>query len=98
LRAIELYKNRLIAYSLGNFATYKRFVLDDNLGKTAILKVNLDKNGRFVSGKIIPIKQNYPGIPVMDKSNYSIKLINKLSNSDFPDSGIKIDSIGMFYK
>ena len=98
LRGMELYKNRLIAYSLGNFATYRRFVLDDNLGKSAILKVNLDKNGRFVSGKIISIKQNYPGIPVMDKSNYSIKLINKLSNSDFPDSGIKIDSIGMFYK
>ncbi|MEA3500029.1 MAG: CapA family protein [Candidatus Marinimicrobia bacterium] len=98
LRGMEVYKNRLIAYSLGNFATYKRFNLDGNLGKSAILKVDLDKNGRFVSGKIISIKQNYPGIPVIDRSNYSIKLINQLSNDDFPESGIKIDSTGMFFR
>ncbi len=98
LRGMEVYKSRLIAYSLGNFATYKRFDLDGNLGKSAILKVSLDKNGRLVSGKIIPIKQNYPGIPVIDRSNYSLKLINKLSNDDFPNSGIKIDSNGIFIK
>ena len=98
LRGMEIYKNRLIAYSLGNFATYKRFSLAGNLGKSAILKVNLNKNGQFISGKIIPIKQIYSGIPVIDKSNYSIKLINKLSTLDFPENGIQIDSTGTFCK
>ncbi len=98
LRGMEIYNDRLIAYSLGNFATYKRFSLNGNLGKTTILNVKLNGNGQFISGKIIPIKQLYPGIPVFDKTNYSIKLINKLSMLDFKENAILIDSKGMFYK
>lgn len=52
-RAIELYKNHLIAYSLGNFCTPYRISLAGPLAHAPILEVTLDRtNGTFVRGKI----------------------------------------------
>ncbi len=42
-RAIEVYKKRFIAYSLGNFCTYGRFNLRGKRGFAPIIKVNLKK-------------------------------------------------------
>ena len=41
LRGMEIYNNRLIAYSLGNFATYGRFNLSGNNGLGAVLELQL---------------------------------------------------------
>ena len=53
LRAIDIYKGRIIAYSLGNFATYARFNLSGLRGLAPLLKVKLDEEGKFISGKIL---------------------------------------------
>jgi len=42
LRGLELYRGRLIAYSLGNFCTYGRFSLIGPLGHAVVLSVELD--------------------------------------------------------
>src|SRR6185436_16288044 len=52
LRAIELYRDRLIAYSLGNFATYYGISVNGIRGIAPILLCTLDDEGRFASGHI----------------------------------------------
>src|SRR5215204_697928 len=47
LRGMEIYKDRLIAYSLGNFATYGWFSLKAETSLTAILKARLASDGTF---------------------------------------------------
>ena len=46
-RAIDLYNDRLIAYSLGNFCTYGRFSLRAEKGISPLLKVLTDREGKF---------------------------------------------------
>jgi poly-gamma-glutamate capsule biosynthesis protein CapA/YwtB (metallophosphatase superfamily) len=47
-RAIELYKDRLIAYSLGNFCTYRSVSVAGICGLAPMLKLRINKNGRVV--------------------------------------------------
>ena len=60
-RAIEVYKDRFISYSLGNFCTYGRFNLAGPNGLAPIVKINVDTSGRFLSGRIIPVYQTMAG-------------------------------------
>ena len=82
-RGMEVYKDRLIAYSLGNFCTYKKFGLSGILGIAPILKVYVNDKGEYQKCEIISIKQIKGGIPVIDPSKAAEKLINNLSNDDF---------------
>jgi len=93
-RSLELYKDRIIAYSLGNFCTYGKFGLSGALGVAPILKVYVDKDGKFVKGRIYPIKQVKRGIPMLDESYKVISIISKLMEQDFPNSSLKIDEDG----
>jgi 5'(3')-deoxyribonucleotidase len=65
-RAIELYKNKLIVYSLGNFFTYARFNLTGARAYAPMIYIVLNDNGNFKEGKIIPFIQTGLGIPVFD--------------------------------
>jgi len=94
-RAVEVYKNRLIAYSLGNFCTYARFNLKGPNGVAPIMKVYTNRQGEFLKGEIIPIKQVGSGIPVIDEDKLVIKLIRELTENDFPESKIIIDDMGI---
>lgn len=91
LRAMELYKDRLIAYSLGNFATYGRFDLSGPLGFTVLLEVSLAEDGRFLGGKLVSTKQEGKGVPALDETNRGAKLVRKLTLEDFPKTGVRID-------
>ncbi len=93
-RALEIYKKRLIAYSLGNFCTYGKFNLKGSNGLTYILAVNLKSDGQFQSGQIIPGLQIEPGIPKIDPTGQVIQLIKRLSNADFPKTAPIIDDSG----
>ena len=50
VRPLELYHDRLIAYSLGNFATYYGISVEGIRGIAPILLVTLDDEGKFVTG------------------------------------------------
>jgi poly-gamma-glutamate capsule biosynthesis protein CapA/YwtB (metallophosphatase superfamily) len=93
-RGMELYKERLIAYSLGNFVAYGRFSLKGATGKSLILRATLNEDGSFVNGKIIPIDIKRPGIPHVDPEHYTIDLIQNLSNEDFKENAPVIDEEG----
>ena len=94
LRAMEIYNNSFIAYSLGNFVGYKQFSLAGNNGISAILQITLNDNLKINSAKVIPIKLINGGIPSVDSSNEAIKKLNNYADLDFPNSGIKFNSEG----
>ncbi|MEL6615523.1 MAG: CapA family protein [Bacteroidota bacterium] len=85
-RGIEVYKGRLIAYSLGNFATYGRFSLRGNNGLAPILDVTLARDGALLDGRVLSAKQIGEGIPVPDDAGRAARLMSDLSATDFPES------------
>ncbi len=94
-RALELYRNRIIAYSLGNFATYARFNVTGVNGLAPILKVWVDQRGQFKKGKLISAIQKGEGGPVLDPQNRAAKKIKELTQADFPQSLIQITEEGL---
>jgi hypothetical protein len=97
-RAIDLYKGKFIAYSMGNFATYGRFNLSGVSGIAPIIKLYVNKKGEFMSGMIYSTKQIGEGGPIMDDQNSVLDEIRNLSNSDVPESEILIKPSGYFSK
>ncbi|MFN0278318.1 MAG: CapA family protein [Pyrinomonadaceae bacterium] len=94
LRGMEIYKDRLIAYSLGNFCTYGWFKLEAETALTAILEARLAPDGKFVGGRIHNGRQQGRGIPVLDNTGDSIRKIRELSLADFGTNAPKIDDNG----
>ncbi len=93
-RAVEVYKNRFIAYSLGNFCTYARFNLKGDNGIAPIIKVFTNSQGEFLYGDIIPIIQLGSGGPSIDGQKRVINKIRELTKKDFPEVPVKIDESG----
>jgi len=94
LRGMELYKGHLIAYSLGNFATYGRFDLSGPLGVSAVLEVTLDGQGLFAGGQLFATKQEGKGVPVPDASGRGIAMVKDLTAKDFPKTGVVVGDDG----
>jgi poly-gamma-glutamate capsule biosynthesis protein CapA/YwtB (metallophosphatase superfamily) len=88
VRAMERYNDRLIAYSLGNFATYYGISVADIKGVAPILRVTLDGEGRFVEGDIVSTKQIRPNGPSIDPEQRAYRLIRMLSIEDFGNPGL----------
>jgi hypothetical protein len=86
---MERYQDRLIAYSLGNFATYYGISVEGLNGIAPILQVTVDGDGRFIEGQIYSTVQLRPDGPVRDASRQALRLIGDLSHQDFVDPGIR---------
>jgi len=93
-RAIDLYKDRLIAYSLGNFATYARFNLSGHNGVAPIASVRVDRSGRFIDAQLIAIKQEGEGGPMPDPELGAIKEVIELTRADVPEAPLTISTDG----
>lgn len=93
-RALELYKGRLIAYSLGNFCTYYGINIRGLNGLAPILKVRLAQDGAFEEGEIISAQQYRPNGPLLDSSAQAAKLIAELTRLDFPQTPLEITNSG----
>jgi hypothetical protein len=93
-RALEIYKDRLIAYSLGNFCTWG-FNISEERGYAPILKVLLDSTGAFINAEIISAIQ-IPGKGLeIDSASNATKLIKRFSLEDFPESSPHITDEGI---
>lgn len=88
VRGMERYKDRLIAYSLGNFATYYGISVAGIKGVAPILTATLDGNGVFVEGEITSTVQLRPAGPSIDDKQRALNLIRSLSIDDFGRSGL----------
>ena len=96
-RAVEIYRERLIAYSLGNFCTYRRFNLSGPNGYAPIIYAYLGSKGEFMGGKIIPVYQNKYGHVKLDPQKRAIFKIRELMTVDFPESKLYIDNNGYIF-
>ncbi len=94
LRGLELYKNRLIAYSLGNLGGYHNFGTGGNSALTAVLTIAVEPSGRFLLGNITSLKLDGAAIPHADTSRGAAKLVRSLSRADFPSSPLRISTRG----
>jgi len=82
-RGMEVVDGHLVAYSLGNFATYGRFSLGGHLSTSLVLEVVLDHEGRLVRGQILPVRLEGQGVPAPDAEHTAIDLVRSLSSEDF---------------
>jgi len=89
VRGMELYKQRLIAYSLGNFATYYGISVEGSRGVAPILIATVNAEGAFIDGQIHSTIQIRPGGPVPDPEQRAMALIRTLSIADFKKPGIR---------
>ncbi|MEL7187809.1 MAG: CapA family protein, partial [Pseudomonadota bacterium] len=94
VRGMERYKDRLIAYSLGNFATYYGISVAGIKGIAPILTATLDGDGKFIDGEIVSTIQLRPAGPSIDPQKRALKLMERLTREDFGNSGLKFEPDG----
>ncbi|MGH9007256.1 MAG: CapA family protein [Acidimicrobiales bacterium] len=94
LRGMEFYKGHLIAYSLGDFATWQDFATSGDLDLSGILKVTLNADGSFVSGQFISLLLSGAGEPSVDPAGAAARFVNQLSAADFGSAAAPISSSG----
>lgn len=97
-RAIELYGNKLIAYSLGNFVGYGGLSSAAETGYSLILEVQMNRLGNFIAGQIIPVHIDGEGIPILDRQFRTVKLVERLNRSDFPETPLTITPQGLLQR
>ncbi len=97
-RAVDMYKNRFIIYSMGNFCTWSRINLSGVSGLAPIVKVHVNKRGEFLSGEIISTYQTKYKPPRIDKDKRVLKKIKQLTLEDIPEVPLIIKDDGTIVK
>jgi len=94
-RAVEVYRRRFIAYSLGNFWTYGRFNLQDLAGVAPVVDLVLStSDGSLVDARIHSIRQEGWGVPHLDPSGAALHAVAELTALDFPESTLRFAEDG----
>lgn len=94
VRAVELYKEHLIAYSLGNFCTPYGMSLSGISGYAPVLEVKVLSDGRFVGGRIHSFIQQRGVGPRLDTENRVAREMRRLTLLDVPGTPIDIADDG----
>jgi hypothetical protein len=95
VRAMEIYKGRLIAYSLGNFAGGTGLKGGEIVGWGGVLKATVTTQGALVSGNFAStIFDNSPGVPRPDPQGRALKRVQELTMQDFPTTGTRFGADG----
>jgi hypothetical protein len=94
LRGIEFYHERLIAYSLGNFATYRGFNLSGPLGITGVLQLEFSARRTLHAARLVPMVQRPRQGPAPDPDRSAIDLVRRLSVDDFGPSAAVVAETG----
>lgn len=97
LRGIEFYRERLIAYSLGNFATYRGFNVAGPLGITGVLQLEFVPGRKLSAARFVPMKQLPRQGPFPDPEATALHLIRRLSAEDFGATGAVITDSGEIF-
>lgn len=99
VRAVEVYRGRFIAYSLGNFCTPYGMSLKGISRHAPVVEVKTDRQGRFLRGTIHSFLQSYGRGPRRDKKNPHLvaRQMRWLSSQDVPHSQATIDARGNIY-
>ncbi len=95
-RALELYRGRLIAYSLGNFATYYGISVEGPKSLAPILVAELDPTGSLMRGRIESLIQIRPGGPRPDPARRAFELVRALTEETFGLEHLRFGADGDF--
>lgn len=93
-RAVEVYRDRFIAYSLGNFWTYARMNIRGLGGLGPVVALTLAPDGQLLAARIHSTRQRDRGIPYIDPTNESASVIARLTAEDFPEVPVRIAADG----
>jgi len=94
LRGMEFYRGRLIAYSLGNFATYRGFNLTGPLGITGVLQLEFGVDRALRNARLVPMLQLPRQGPFPDPEQNALRLVRSLSAEDFGAAAAQITEAG----
>jgi hypothetical protein len=94
LRGIEFYRGKPIAYSLGNFLTYRGFNLSGPLGLTGVLQLEAGPDLQWRRVRFVPMVQLPRSGPAPDPGRAALDLIRALSREDFGDSAARFGDDG----
>ena len=94
LRGMEFYRGRLIAYSLGNFLTYRGFNLAGPLGVTGVLQLEFGDDSRLRRARLVPMLQLPRQGPAPDPARTALDLVRRLSREDFGSTAAVITATG----
>lgn len=99
LRGMEVYHNRLVAYSLGNFYATHDLNTKEISGTSGILLAQIKKDsGEFSSGLFFSTQLDDSGIPQIDETDVGLSAIKSLSFDDFPSTMPNIQGDGTIVK
>ena len=91
-RAVEVYKNKFIAYSLGNFCTYGMFSLKGPNGIAPLLQLKINAKGDFLYADVISVKQDKVNRLTVDASHAAFKKIAYLTDIDFKGHRLQFEN------
>ena len=94
LRGMEWYRERLIAYSLGNFMGYRALSNDGPRGVGAILSIELARDGGWLGGRLMATRMVDPGLPVPDPARRAVQQVRTLSADDFGECAVELSQEG----
>ncbi|WP_316810389.1 CapA family protein [Pedobacter heparinus] len=93
-RAVEVYKQKFIAYSLGNFCTYGMFSLKGPNGFAPLLQLKINARGEFLFADIVSVKQDKISRLTLDPADNAFKKLRFLTNADFPEHNLVFSGRG----
>lgn len=89
-RALDYYKGRLIAYSLGNFCTYGKINVSGISGYAPLLEIEVNREGEFLNGRIHSFVQRKPNGLVRDSNGSAAIYMRDATRMDIPETRIRI--------
>lgn len=91
LRGAEVYRGRLIAYSLGNFAGPGALGTAGPLGESAVLSATLAGDGRFTEGRVHPMRLD-GGVP--EPGGDAVTTLRALGERDLGRRAVRVADDG----
>ena len=98
VRAVDMYKGRFIAYSLGNFCTPYGMSLNGVNAYAPIIEVKMDGSGNFLEGRIHSLVQTRGVGPRKDSTHAPAREIKVLTEADVPSAALRIHADGRIEK
>jgi len=90
LRGIEFYRGKPVAYSLGNFLTYRGFNLEGPRGLTGVLQLEFAPDRRLRRARLVPMVQHPGAGPVPDSTDAALDEARTLSAHDFGPAAARV--------
>ena len=78
VRPYEVYKDKPIFFSLGNFVGYRSLSTRGKLANSIIAEVRFSPKGKLLGAGVIPLKLDRSGIPSVDYSTASLNTLDSL--------------------